>query len=301
MSAALRLWNDPSPNVARLMLFVAASMWSLGGFFIKEIDAGALSIVFFRCLFSAIILAPFIARQRFPGRIDGSVSIVLFLALLILFVASTKETTAANAIFLQYTAPVYVVLFGPLLLSERIRRRDGLPLIICLAGIAVLFLGNSGGDTLGLWLGMGSGFFFGMFFLWARRMRYAGPVAITFMNCAGVALLLVWVPFVYSIDATSLGLIAVMALVQFAVPYVLFTKGIAHVPSAEASLISLIEPVLNPVWVALLYGEDPSTATIIGGAVIIAGLAIRYAVFREPRRDVEAGAQELAGGPAVHE
>jgi drug/metabolite transporter (DMT)-like permease len=140
-----------------------------------------------------------------------------------------------------------------------------------------------------------------MFFIWARRMRYAGPVAITFMNCAGVAVLLVAVPSVWQTDVTSLALIAVMAVVQFAIPYVLFTRGIAHTPGAEASLIALIEPVLNPVWVALLYGENPSAATIGGGAVILGGLAIRYAVFREPRPDVEAVAAELAGGPAIHE
>jgi len=103
------------------------------------------------------------------------------------------------------------------------------------------------------------------------------------------------------VSARDIGLLVIMAAVQFALPYVLFTRGIAHVPVAEASLIALIEPVLNPVWVALFYGENPSVATAIGGAVILSGLAVRYTILRPPTLDLEAGAAELAGGPAVQE
>jgi drug/metabolite transporter (DMT)-like permease len=119
-------------------------------------------------------------------------------------------------------------------------------------------------------------------FLWLRRMQYADAVAITFVNCLGVALITFAFAGVWSIDAESLGLIALMAVVQFATPYVLITKGLAHVRSSEATLIALVEPVLNPVWVALFFGENPSTATVVGGAVILGGLALRYTLLREP-------------------
>jgi drug/metabolite transporter (DMT)-like permease len=166
----------------------------------------------------------------------------------------------------------------------------------------VLFLGNSGsGETKGLLLGAGSGFFYGMFFIWLRRLRYADAVAITLINCLGVVVLLVAVPSVWHVSARDIGLLVIMAAVQFALPYVLFTRGIAHVPVAEASLIALIEPVLNPVWVALFYGENPSVATAIGGSVILAGLAVRYTILRPPTLELEAGAAELAGGTAVQE
>jgi len=297
-----RAWNDPSPVVARLMLFAAGTFWSLGGFFIKEIDAGAISIVFFRCLFSAIFVSAFVRGRRFPGRFDGAVSIALFALLLVTYVGSTKETTAANAIFLQYTAPIYIAVLGPFLINEKLRGRDALPLAISIGGIGVLFFGNSGsGETKGLLLGVVSGAFYGLFFIWMRRVRYADAFAITFLNCLGVAIILAVIPSVWHVGPTEIGLLIVMAAVQFALPYVLFTRGIAHVPGAEASLIALIEPVLNPVWVALFYGENPSTATIIGGAVILGGLALRYAVFREPGEGVESGLAELAGGPAVTE
>lgn len=295
-----RAWDDPSPAVARLMLFAAGAFWSLGGFFIKEIDTNAISIVFFRCLFSAVFVAAFVRGRRMPGRLDGAVSIALFALLLVTYVGSTKETTAANAIFLQYTAPVYIAVLGPFVINERLRNRDALPLAIAVGGIAVLFFGNSGsGETKGLLLGIVSGAFYGMFFVWMRRIRYADAFAITFLNCLGVAVVLAFIPSVWHVGPEEIGLLIVMAAVQFALPYVLFARGITIVRGAEASLIALIEPVLNPVWVALFYGENPSTATVIGGAVILAGLGIRYAVLREPDEAVEVGVADLAGGPAV--
>ena len=270
---------------ARLYLLAGAVLWSTGGFFIKEIDAGATSITFFRCLFAGALLAPLIRGQRFPRAGDMAVSIVLFALLLGLYVGATKETTAANAIFLQYTAPLYVIAFGPWLLGERLRSRDALPFAVCIFGIAVLFIGNQGsGDLAGMLMGAGSGFFYGLFLLWLRRVRYADPIAITFANCMGVAVLFSFALFTRDVDVEDLALLFVMGAVQFALPYLLFTRGLRDVEASEASLIALIEPVLNPVWVALFYGEEPSAATIAGGAIILSGLAFRYGVMRGPER-----------------
>ena len=272
-----------SPHTtARLYLLGGAVLWSTGGFFIKEIDAGATSITFFRCLFAGLLLAPAVAGRRFPSPPDIVVSIGLFALLLGLYVGATKETTAANAIFLQYTAPLYVIAFAPALLGERLRSRDAVPFAICLGGIAVLFIGNSGsGDVVGLLLGAGSGFFYGLFLLWLRRVSHADPVAITFANCMGVAVLFSFALLKRDVDAEDLALLFIMGAVQFALPYLLFTRGLREVESAEASLLALVEPVLNPVWVALFYGEEPTVATVIGGAVIITGLAVRYSIIRE--------------------
>jgi drug/metabolite transporter (DMT)-like permease len=222
-----------------------------------------------------------------------AVSVVLFALLLGLYVGATKETTAANAIFLQYTAPLYVIAFAPALLGERLRSRDAIPFAICIAGIAVLFLGNRSGDDLGgMLMGAGSGFFYGLFLLWLRRVRYADPIAITFANCIGVALIFALALLNRDVDGEDLALLFLMGAVQFALPYLLFTRGLREVEASEASLIALIEPVLNPIWVALFYGEDPSTATIIGGAIIIAGLVFRYVVMRDR------AARAPASGPA---
>src|SRR5207237_1445406 len=236
------------------------------------IDAGATSITFFRCLFAGLLLAPAVAGRRFPSPPDMLVSIVLFAFLLGLYVGATKETTAANAIFLQYTAPLYVIAFAPTLLGERLRSRDALPFAICLGGIAVLFFGNSGsGDVPGMLLGAGSGFFYGLFLLWLRRVSHADPIAITFANCMGVALLFSFALLKRDVDAEDLALLFVMGAVQFALPYLLFTRGLRDVARAEASLLALVEPGLNPVWVARFYGEEPTIATDAEAGIITAG------------------------------
>jgi len=289
MSFLQRPLTQSPATRARLLLFAGAVLWSSGGFFIKEIDAGASSITLFRCLFTALLLAPFTRARALPRAPDMGISIILFALLLGLYVGSTKATTAANSIFLQYTAPLYVIAFAPMMLGERLRSRDAAALTICLAGIAVLFLGNwDSGDARGLSMGAGSGFFYGLFLLWLRRLRYADPIAVTFLNCAGVALIFSFFPGAWDVGLEDLALLLLMAAVQFALPYVLFTRGLRSVPSGEASLIALIEPVLNPLWVALFFGENPALATIAGGAIILGGLALRYLAFRPPSEEPDA-------------
>jgi len=272
---------SPGPlATGRLAILLAAVLWSTNGVFIKEIDADATSITFFRCFFAAIFLIPLVRLRNAPRPFDVVVGVGLFAALLWLFVSSTKETSAANAIFLQYTAPFYVIALAPMLLRERLRGIDLAALGVCLAGVAILFGGNAGsGDLTGMVMGLGSGLFFGLYMMWLRRMKYANSVLLTFVNCGAVALLFAAVPGVWDVSGRDAALLALMAAVQFAIPYTLFAHGLHTVASAEASLIALVEPVLNPIWVVLFIGESPSVATAIGGAVIIVGLILRYTVF----------------------
>ncbi len=272
---------SPGPlATGRLTILLAAVLWSTNGVFIKEINADATSITFFRCFFAAAFLIPLVRLRNTPRPLDIVVGVGLFAALLWLFVSSTKETSAANAIFLQYTAPFYVIALAPLLLRERLRGIDLAALGVCLAGVAVLFGGNAGsGDLTGMVMGLGSGLFFGLYMMWLRRMKYADSVLLTFVHCGAVALIFAAVPGVWDVSGRDAALLALMAAVQFAIPYTLFARGVRTVVSAEASLIALVEPVLNPIWVVLLVGESPTVATVIGGAIIIAGLILRYTLF----------------------
>lgn len=264
----------------RLSVFAAAAMWSTNGVFIKEIDADATSITFFRCFFAALFLIPLVRLRRPPRVFDSVIGVAFFALLLWTFVSSTKETTAANAIFLQYTAPFYVIALAPLILRERLRGMDMVAIAIGLVGIGVVFGGNAGaGDFDGMALGLGSGFFFGLYMMWLRRMSYADSVLVTFIHSGAVALIFIAVPGVWEISGRDALLLALMAAVQFAIPYTLFARGVREVASAEASLIALVEPVLNPVWVVLIVGEEPTVATMIGGAIILVGLLLRYTVF----------------------
>ncbi len=272
---------SPGPlATGRLTILLAAVLWSTNGVFIKEIDADATSITFFRCFFAAVFLIPLVRFRNAPRPFDVVIGVGLFAALLWLFVSSTKETSAANAIFLQYTAPFYVIALAPLLLRERLRGIDLAALGVCLLGVAILFGGNAGsGDLTGMVMGLGSGLFFGLYMMWLRRMKYADSVLLTFVHCGAVALIFAAVPGVWDVSIRDAALLALMAAVQFAIPYTLFAHGLRTMASAEASLIALVEPVLNPIWVVLIVGESPSVATVIGGAVIIIGLILRYTLF----------------------
>lgn len=291
----------------RLAVMGAGLLWSLGGLFIKGLSGpaggsvSALGIVCYRSLFAALCLAPFLA-QRAPGRkhpraADVAVAVVVYTLLLGLYVAATQGTSAANAILLQYTAPLYALVLGPLFFREPLVRADAAALAVALMGIGVLLAGNfSPRESTALLQGVGSGVAFGVFLLWLRRLRYADPFTVTAWNNAGVALLaaaalaatrpaeLALMPRLVAGDGAAagiLGTLALMGAVQIAAPYVLFSYGLRRLPAVEGSLISLVEPLLNPVWVLLFIGERPSPATLAGGALIVAALAARYTLFRE--------------------
>jgi drug/metabolite transporter (DMT)-like permease len=206
-------------------------------------------------------------------------------------VTATRLTTAANAIILQYPAPLYVIGLSALLLREPPQRADRIALGVCMAGVAVLFLGNLGAapalpehhHALGLALALCSGACFGLFTLWQRRLRTADPALLAGLNNAGAALLLLaGLPWMGAVDAQSLGILVSMGVIQIALPYLLFAWALQRVPGPEASLLILLEPVLNPLWVALFVGETPAAATFAGGALILLALLLRYTLPPRP-------------------
>jgi drug/metabolite transporter, DME family len=286
----------------RVALVAAGVLWSLSGLFIKALtvhpawQSSALSITFHRSLFAALCLLPLLRGRTHPRPGHILFSILLYTLLLALYVASAQGTTAANAIFLQYTAPLYAVVLGPWLFGEPFQKADLGALGIAMVGVGILFFGNfRGGEQWPLIMGAGSGVMFGFFLLWLRRLRYADPVSVTALNNAGVALicgivLLIVRPAEASLIPRALfgetrllpvaGLLVLMGCIQIAAPYVLFSYGLQRIPGVEASLLALVEPLLNPIWVVLFIGEAPTPATLAGGLLIVAALAARYTVFR---------------------
>lgn len=301
----------------RLVLMLAGLLWSLGGLFIKHLSvhpawhASALGITCYRSLFAALSLALFLRGRTLPKLRDGLVAVLFYTLLLLTYVAATQGTSAANAIFLQYTAPLWALALGPWLFHEPFHRADASALAVAMVGIGILFFGSfQGGEQLPLLLGAASGAMFGFFLLWLRRMRYADPLAVTAANNAGVALvsgvaLLVVRPQEAALIPRAVGepalvpvvlLLALMGCVQIAVPYVLLGIGLKRISALESSLLSLVEPVLNPVWVMLFFGEVPTPATITGGALILLALGARYTIFRPKEPDAHRRDAEDAGG-----
>src|SRR5258706_1885504 len=262
----------------RLLILAAALLWSLAGVFIKFLDLPPLTIVFYRSLFASFVFAPFVRRRQW--HFDGSIalSVLSYTAAISAFVAANKLTTAANAIVLQYTAQVFVFLFTRLVWGERISRLNGFALAIAMLGVGIISFDSAGEPAMaGVLLALLSGVLFAVYMINLQRTREAHPVFLTWINNLVCALLLLFV--VKSQLHLSLHqaiILAVMGAVQLGMPYFLFSKGLQTISLQEAALIALIEPVLNPLWVAVVVGEIPSPATPSGGAMILVGLGVRY-------------------------
>jgi drug/metabolite transporter (DMT)-like permease len=202
----------------------------------------------------------------------------VYAATLVLFVTANKLTTAANAIFLQATGPVYIVLLAPWLLKELVRRRDVLYLLAVAAGIALVVAGRDApmatapNPSAGNLLGALSGLTWGLTLMgmrWIGREDSGGTLAAVVAGnlCAGAICL----PTALPMHASAHDWLALLWLgvFQVALAYVLLTNGVAHVTALDASLLLLVEPMLNPVWAWLFYGERPASLAIAGGVVIL--------------------------------
>jgi drug/metabolite transporter (DMT)-like permease len=263
---------------ARLSLVLAAILWSLAGIFIKFLLLPPLTIVFYRSLFASLFFAFFVGKSHAVPKIALLVSALAYTAAISAFVSANKITTAANAIALQYTAPMFVFVIVHFLFGEKIIGTSWLSLALGMLGIAVIGAGSAGQpDAAGVMIALLSGLLFSIYMVSLRFLKEFNPGTLTFLN--NLVCCLILLPLVGSELSLSLKegwIVAVMGVVQLGIPYWLFSKGLEQVSVQEASLIVLIEPVLNPLWVALIVGELPSGATLIGGLCIVGSLAFRY-------------------------
>src|SRR2546423_3818495 len=264
-------------NSPLLLVLGAAILWSTGGLFIKATHLSAFELSFGRSLLAAITIAVFTRREGFGINGISAITSLLYAALLILFVVATKLTTAANAIFLQYTAPVYVLILEPLFYKEKFRGRDFATVVACIGGMSLFFVGKlRPQDLSGNLFALASGVCFALFFLLLRHAKPRQVNRAPSTIYGNLVVVLICAPAFFGavqhgISAPDLARIAYLGIVQIGFAYLLFTLAMARgVRSLDAGIIGYIEPVLNPIWVFLFIGERPSGWAIIGGANIIA-------------------------------
>jgi len=273
-------------NNRRPLLFVlaAALLWSTGGLFIKWTSLSGLELSCFRSFFALLTVAFFTRREGFGVNGITAAAAILYAVLVILFVMATKETTAANAIFLQYTAPVYLLLLEPVVYKEKFRGRDLATVLVCVGGMALFFVGQlRPQDVTGNLMALASGLCFALYFLLLRHPKARAvnrASSVIYGNLLVVLVALPWglaaLPRVGSHDLLS---VVYLGVVQLGISYTLFTVGMARgVRSLDAGIICYIEPVLNPVWVFLVLGERPSRWALLGGAIIITAVIIHMLV-----------------------
>lgn len=269
----------PPVSLPRGRLFVAAAalLWSTGGLFIKLVPLDAFGVVVWRSwttlVFLVVVFRPTLARWRRASLLTA----IVYALMIVSFVSATKLTTAANAIFLQYTGPLYVLLLAPFVLKEKFRKADAWAIGAALGGMSLFFVGRlESGQLLGNLVAVVSGVFFGGTVLLLRRD--ASRDAIASMLVGNFLAGLVALPFAWgrlALDTRGLAIVAFLGCVQMGLAYIFFVRGLTAVPAAEASLLGMLEPMFNPLWAFLGLGESPGGWALTGGAIVLASVATR--------------------------
>ncbi len=268
-----------------VLILLAVLLWSTGGIFIKLTGLNAFAVNAGRSFLAALVVAVFTYKKGLRLDKFTVLTSLLYAGTLSCFVYATKTTYAANAIFLQYTAPIYILILSPLILKEKFRFLDLLTVIACLIGMSLFFLESDSEALtapnvfLGNLIGLLSGLFFGLYFVFLRH-----PESLKNSNTAlsvfygNLLVVLMMIPFLVQDlpkpDLKDIFAISFLGIFQIGLAYILFTEGIAKgVRALDASIIGFIEPLLNPIWVFLFLDEIPSKWALIGGVVIITAVA----------------------------
>ncbi|MDR3166507.1 MAG: DMT family transporter [Treponema sp.] len=264
-------------------IFFCAILWSTSGLFIKLINWHPLLIAGGRSFFAALFLLTI--RFLFPPKKGGIGSQTLYVILggtmyaatMICFVWANKLTTSANAILLQYSAPIWAAILGWLFVKEKPHWEHWFALVLVIGGLLLFFReGLGGGSFWGNCLAVLSGIFFGAHSVVLRLQKEGNPMDS--MITAHIICAVVAIPFVFTAfpAVTGKNMIAIlfMGFIQIGLASFLFSYGIKRINAIQAMLTAMIEPVLNPLWVLVVTGEKPSPSALLGGIIIVSAVLI---------------------------
>ena len=260
---------------AILFLIIAAVLWSTSGIFLKTLNWQPLAVLAGRSLFSSLVFLVYL--RRIPRRFTRWQWVAALSSVLtqLLYITAIQMTTAANAIFLQYTAPIYILFLGYWLLREKPSKADWVAMLVIFAGLG-LFFGDrlSPGGLTGNLLAIISGVTMALMTV-AMRAQKDGSPAESFL-LANLLGMLLGGYFVFQQPWTiaNWGAIAYLGIFQIGLAFLFYSLAIKVIPALEATLIGTLEPILNPVWVFLLLGEMPGPLALLGGLVVLAGVVI---------------------------
>ncbi len=265
-------------------VITAVLLWSSGGLLIKMTSVSGFEVNLGRCFFAAITIALLTKFKALKADKFTLLASVFYVGALSFFAVANKMTTAANAIFLQYTAPIYILIFAPVVLKEKFRFSDLLTVIVCIFGMTLFFVDStpnanltSESQFIGNILGLCSGVSLGGYILLLRHPKALKQNPASSVFYGNIFAIFVMLPFVVSKPSVWSGkdifAVVMLGVFQIGLAYYLFTYGVSKgVRSLDASIIGFIEPLLNPVWVFLFIGETPSSWAILGGIIIISAV-----------------------------
>lgn len=266
-------------NRAILEMLLCAALWSIAGIFIKLIPWNSIVIAGLRSLIAGLVMFVYMRARGIGFTADrrslaGGAALCLTLTC---FVAANKLTTAANSIVLQFTAPMFIVVFSALFLKKRFSRADVLAVVLTMAGISLFFFdqltpGHLAGNCVAMFAGMAFACYY---------MSLEGASESQRMSAILIAhglTFLVGLPFTFvyppELSAAPVACILVLGVVQLGIPYVLLGRASGACPPLACSLLGAVEPLLNPVWVFIFDGEAPGLWALIGGVVVVATITV---------------------------
>jgi DME family drug/metabolite transporter len=277
----------PTRAVDRLMVLSAALLFSTGGAAVKMTSLTGWQVASLRSAIAALALLVFMPALWRQWSLRSVLVGCAYAATMISFVFANKMTTAANAVFLQSTAPLYVLFMGPLFLHERIRHRQILFMAVLMAGMSMILAGGqstfaTAPDPLrGNLVGLATGIFWALTIIglrWLGRDRPGtNPGAAAAVVGGNMIAFLVTIPMALPLaHATTVdwAAVAFLGIFQIALAYVFLVRGVRRVSALEVSLLVLLEPVLGPVWAWMVHGERPATPALFGGAMIVIATAV---------------------------
>ena len=264
-------------NRAILLLVLAGSLWSLGGVLIKSIGWPPLAISGLRGGIAAIVIYLYSRRNKITISRSKIFAACCYALVVTLFVLANKLTTAGNAILLQYTAPIYVALFGYMFLGEKSSLIDWVTIVILLTGLGFFFIDELTLDGFtGNILAILSGMSFAALTLLLRKQKDESPSDSILLG--NVLTLIIGLPIILtsiSIEIKPIILVLLLGVFQLGIPYILYTSAIKHVKALDAIIFPIIEPILNPTLVFFILGETLGPWAFLGGVLVLGGVVVR--------------------------
>ena len=266
-------------NKAIVEMLVCATLWSIAGIFIKFLPWNGFAVASLRSLIAGLTILVYMAIAKVPIRFNKKILItgILTGCVYTCFVCANKLTTAANAIVLQFTSPVFIVILSAILFKQKFKKADYITVVLTLAGITLTFLDNlEGGYILGNIVSIGAGLFMAGMFVFVGDLDSESRFSAVFIG--QMFTFLVGLPFVITtkpvFNLTTVSSILILGIFQLGISYVLYVKATKYCPPLACCLLGVLEPLLNPVWVMIFDGETPGPLALVGGLIVVITITV---------------------------
>jgi drug/metabolite transporter (DMT)-like permease len=249
-------------------------LWSTGGLLIQSINAHPFAIAGARSIIAGLLLWAFLKKPAFTLSKAQIAGAIFYALTVILFVLANKLTSAANAILLQYTGPIWVALFSRMFLKESVTKLDWATILVVIAGMSLFFMDDLSSDgMLGNIVAILAGMAFAGLAIALRMQKDGSPFeSILLGNLLTGMFGIFWLWQAFPMNQESIIGLSILGIVQLGIPYILYAKAIRHVTALESILIPVLEPLLNPFWVFLASGIIPTRGAILGGIIVLVAI-----------------------------